>query len=209
MYSQIKETLQHYGYDHLSLNDLLTLVVGPRVSDETLMALSKMDEKRLMSIEPGEIKGVGEVTAQRIRACIEVGKRVLKDYSRTKFSIIRAPEDAFQNVAHFALEEQEHFFVLLLDAKDRVIGNRVIFKGSLHASIVHPREVFKEALKVSAASIIVGHNHPSGDPRPSREDIEVTKRLVEVGKIMGIDVLDHIIVGDANKYCSFKDMRYI
>jgi DNA repair protein RadC len=103
---------------------------------------------------------------------------------------------------------QEHFVCLYLNTKNQVLHKQTIFIGSLNASIVHPREVFREALKRSAASIICLHNHPSGDPAPSREDIEVTKRLVECGKMIGIDVLDHVIIGE-NKFVSLKEKGYL
>ncbi len=103
---------------------------------------------------------------------------------------------------------QEHFVCIYLNTKNQVLHRQTIFIGSLNASIVHPREVFKEAFRRSAASIICFHNHPSGDPTPSREDIVVTKRLVECGKMIGIEILDHIIIGD-KKYVSIKEKGYI
>ena len=103
---------------------------------------------------------------------------------------------------------QEHFVALFLNTKNQIIHQQTIFIGSLNASIVHPREVFREAVKRSAASIIVAHNHPSGDPTPSQEDIQVTKRLNESGKMIGIDLLDHIIIGD-RKFISLKEKGYL
>lgn len=104
--------------------------------------------------------------------------------------------------------QQEVFMVITLNGKNNILSKKEIFKGSLNSSLVHPREVFKEALKNSAASIIVCHNHPSGDPTPSKEDINVTKRIKECGNIMGIELLDHIIIGD-NKYISLKERGYL
>jgi DNA repair protein RadC len=123
--------------------------------------------------------------------------------------VIRSPED----VSNYVMEDmrflmQEHFDCLYLDTKNNVILRKTIFIGSLNASIVHPREVFKEAFRRSAASIICLHNHPSGDPTPSREDIEVTKRLTESGKVLGIELLDHIIIGD-RKFVSLKEQGYV
>lgn len=103
--------------------------------------------------------------------------------------------------------DRENFVVLLLDTKNKVIGINTVSIGTLNSSLVHPREVFKPAILASAAALILAHNHPSGDPKPSREDIEVTKRLIEAGGLLGIQVLDHIIVGD---YCvSLKEQGYI
>ena len=122
---------------------------------------------------------------------------------------VYGPEDA----AAYAMpllrdEEQEHFAIILLDMKNHIKYMPIISTGSLSASVVHPREVFRQAIEHSAASVILVHNHPSGDPSPSREDINVTKRMVEVGKIMDIPVLDHIIIGH-NRFCSLKDKGFM
>ncbi len=122
---------------------------------------------------------------------------------------IRSPEDGANYVMNdMRFLSQEHFVCLYLNTKNQVLHKQTIFIGSLNASIVHPREVFKEAFRRSAASIICVHNHPSGDPTPSREDIEVTKRLVECGRIIGIDVLDHLIIGE-KKFISLKEKGYL
>lgn len=118
--------------------------------------------------------------------------------------MIKTPEDA----AGLVMEEmrhldREHFRALLLNAKNQVIGQEIISIGTLNSSAVHPRELFKNAIKRSAAAIILIHNHPSGDPSPSREDLEVTRRLIEVGHIIGIEILDHLIIGD-NRFSSLK-----
>ncbi|MED4851779.1 DNA repair protein RadC [Caldifermentibacillus hisashii] len=122
---------------------------------------------------------------------------------------IRSPKDGYQLLKQFLAErDREHFIVVSLDTKNQPVSINVCHIGSLNASIVHPREVMKSAILSNAASIIVGHNHPSGKAEPSREDIEVTKRLVEAGKIIGIEVLDHIIVGDET-FTSLKEKGYI
>ncbi|MDY7989852.1 DNA repair protein RadC [Paenibacillus polymyxa] len=108
---------------------------------------------------------------------------------------IRKPEDAFLLCSDLMEFAQEHFIVFLLNTKNRVISRKVISVGGLNSAVVHPREVFRAAIESSTASILCVHNHPSGDPTPSREDISVTKRLVEAGKVIGIDVLDHVVVG--------------
>ena len=105
---------------------------------------------------------------------------------------------------HFRYERKEHFAVLLMNTKNHIIGMPIVSTGSLSASIVHPREVFQAAIRQSAAAMILIHNHPSGDPMPSKEDIAVTERLVKAGKIMDISVLDHIIIGD-NRFISLKE----
>lgn len=122
---------------------------------------------------------------------------------------VRSPEDGYNLLKMFLDDkDREHFIVASLDTKNQPVSISVCHIGSLNASIVHPREVMKSAILSNAASIIVGHNHPSGKPEPSKEDIDVTKRLVEAGKIIGIDVIDHIIVGDES-YISLKEKGYI
>lgn len=155
-----------------------------------------------------KIKGVGEAKAIQLLAAIELGKRIANMKNEERY-VIRSPEDG----ANYVMEEmrfltQEHFVCLFLNTKNEVIHKQTIFIGSLNASIVHPRELFKEAFRRSAASMICLHNHPSGNPEPSREDIEVTKRLVECGRILGVDVLDHIIIGD-KRYVSLKEKGYL
>jgi DNA repair protein RadC len=155
-----------------------------------------------------KIEGIGEAKAIQILAAIELGRRIGNIAQQERY-VIRSPEDG----ARYLMEEmrfltQEHFVCLYLNTKNQVIHKQTVFIGSLNASIVHPREIFKEGLKRSAASIICFHNHPSGDPTPSREDIDVTKRLKECGKILGIELLDHIIIGD-RKYISLKEKGYL
>jgi DNA repair protein RadC len=154
------------------------------------------------------MKGIGKTKAIQIMAAIELGRRMGRLRYDDRY-IIRSPEDG----AKYVMEDmrflsQEHFVCLYLNTKNQVLHRQTIFIGSLNASIVHPREVYKEAFRRSAASIICIHNHPSGDPSPSKEDIEVTKRLSECGKIIGIELLDHLIIGDG-KYVSLKEKGYV
>jgi DNA repair protein RadC len=122
---------------------------------------------------------------------------------------VKSPEDAYNLIRKFLVEvDREHFIVVCLDTKNQPTAINVCHIGSLNASIVHPREVLKPAILSNSASIIVAHNHPSNDPTPSREDIEVTKRLVEAGKIIGIDVLDHLVVC-ADKFISLKEKGHM
>jgi DNA repair protein RadC len=154
------------------------------------------------------IKGIGSAKGVLILSALELGKR-LSQYKPNERYVIRSPEDG----ADYVMEElrnlnQEHFVVLFLNTKNQIIHRQTIFIGSLNASIVHPREVFREAVKRSAASIIVAHNHPSGDPTPSQEDIHVTRRLAESGKMIGIELLDHLVIGD-RKFVSLKEKGYL
>ncbi|GAF22467.1 LOW QUALITY PROTEIN: DNA repair protein RadC [Bacillus sp. JCM 19047] len=171
---------------------------------KTLTALSEssLEEMRL-------IKGIGVTKAIELAAAMELGKRINREGKGQK-RVIASPDDAVQIVADDLIGiHQEHFVVLYLNTKIYVIKQKTVFIGSLNASIVHPREVFKEALRTSSAAVICLHNHPSGDPSPSPEDINVTKRLNEAGRILGISLLDHIIIGDETHYVSLKERGFI
>lgn len=156
--------------------------------------------------ELSKVRGIGPAKASQIKAVVEISKR-LAVAGIPERAIIKSPAD----VAGMLMEEMrylntEHFKVLLLNTKNSVLAIETISIGGLNSSIVHPREVFKPAIKRSCASVILVHNHPSGDPAPSPEDINVTQRLAEAGNILGIGVLDHIIIGDG-KFLSLKERR--
>jgi DNA repair protein RadC len=151
-----------------------------------------------------QMRGIGSAKAAQIKAALELSRRLESDAGERPNRILKSPEDVVA-VARGQLKgkKKEHFLVLCLDTRNGLINRKLVSMGSLDTSIVHPREVFKEAVSSCAASVIFAHNHPSGDPEPSREDIELTKRLVEAGEIIGIEVLDHIIVCDKD-YVSLK-----
>ena len=137
---------------------------------------------------------------------LELVKESSKVYEvESKISSPRDVADYIEQVFKLSIQAEEVMVMLVLDTKNKVVGAFEVSRGSLNSSIVHPREVFKRALLLNGASIIVAHNHPSGDTTPSREDVNVTKRLVEGGNILGINVLDHIIIGDNGRYRSFKE----
>lgn len=151
------------------------------------------------------IKGIGRVKARQIMAALQLARRLNAPvYSHPH--VIRSPKDAADLlIPEMRYLQQEHFVVLFLNTKNHVIGRpETISKGTLNAAIVHPRDVFRASIKRSAASIVVSHNHPSGDCTPSQEDIQLTARLVEAGDVTGIEVLDHIIVG-GDQYISLKE----
>ncbi|OCA91254.1 hypothetical protein A8F94_05180 [Bacillus sp. FJAT-27225] len=205
------------GPSSLSNHELIALLLRTGTKDESVLQLanrllSHFEGLRLLKAASLEeitaIKGIGQAKAIQLMAALELGGRVANLSNHERY-VIRSPEDG----ANYVMNEmrflsQEHFVCLYLNTKNQVLHKQTIFIGSLNASIVHPREVFKEAFRRSAASIICLHNHPSGDPTPSREDIEVTKRLSECGKIIGIDVLDHLIIGE-NKFVSLKEKGYL
>jgi len=212
-----RERLIKYGESHLSNQELLAILLGSGTRSESVMDLASrllmhFEGLKLLSDATIEeltaIKGIGNAKGVIILAALELGKRI-NQYKPEERYTVRSPEDG----ANFVMEEmrslnQEHLVVLFLNTKNQVIHRQTIFIGSLNASIVHPREIFREAVKRSSASIICAHNHPSGDPTPSQEDIHVTRRLVEAGKIMGIDVLDHLVIGN-NRFISLKEKGYL
>lgn len=212
-----RERLLKEGAHALSNQELIATILGTGTKQESVLQLSQrilhhFNGLRLLkdstADELKKIKGIGDTKAVQLLAAIELGSRVHKWQEEDRY-VIRSPED----VSRYVMEDmrfltQEHFVALYLNTKNHVIHKKTIFIGSLNASIVHPREVYKEAFRHSAASIICLHNHPSGDPSPSREDIEVTKRLVESGKVIGIELLDHIIIGD-QKFTSLKEKGYV
>ncbi len=152
--------------------------------------------------------GIKEARAIRILAAIELAKRISLDEQQEVHTITSAKDAYHYLYHHLQFEKQEHFVALYLDTKHHIIHYQYIFKGSLDCSIVHPREVFKAALQISAACIVVAHNHPSGDALPSLQDIEVTNLLYETGKIMQIPIIDHIIVGK-RQYFSFNEAKML
>jgi DNA repair protein RadC len=214
---QPRERLLIEGVSSLSNTELLAVLLRTGTKEESVLAfagriLHHFDGLRMLKDATVEeltnINGIGIAKAAQLIAAFELGRRMVRLEYKERYSI-RSPEDC----AKYMMEEmrflqQEHFVCLYLNTKNQVMHRQTVFIGSLNASIVHPREIFREAFRRSAASIICLHNHPSGDPAPSREDIEVTKRLAECGKIMGVDLLDHIIIGE-HRFVSLKEKGYI
>ncbi|MGE7270624.1 RadC family protein [Brevibacillus panacihumi] len=216
-YDRPRERLLRVGAIHLSDTELLAILLRTGRENETAYQLAA----RLLATfgdlhglaqaahsELTEIKGIGQVKAIELQAALELGRR-LHSAPRQRRAAIRLPRDVAELMApELAHLTQEHFVCLFLNTKNHVIGKQTIFVGSLDSSIVHPREVFKEAIRRSSASVICLHNHPSGDPTPSREDIAVTHTLREAGELVGISLLDHVIIGDG-KYISMKEQGYM
>ncbi|MBN8200713.1 MULTISPECIES: RadC family protein [Bacillaceae] len=212
-----RERFVQNGPQSLSNHELIAILLRTGTKDESVLQLANrllthFEGLRLLKDasldEITSIKGIGSAKAIQLLAAVEIGRRISNLTYEDRY-IIRSPEDGANYVMHdMRFLSQEHFVCLYLNTKNQVLHKQTIFIGSLNASIVHPREVFKEAFRRSAASIICIHNHPSGDPTPSREDIEVTRRLAESGKIIGIDVLDHLIIGE-NKFVSLKEKGYL
>jgi DNA repair protein RadC len=207
-----RERLMALGPDHLSNTELLAILLRTGTTGESALALANRliatagGIDKLAAMRPAElatIKGLGAAKAAQVLAALELGRRVRMMPWRDRPTISR-PED----VAPLLLElmgqlEQEQFHVLLLDARNRIIADTTLYRGNATSSVVRPAEVFREALRHNAVSIIVAHNHPSGDPTPSADDVAVTRALVQAGKLMGIEVLDHLVIGLA----SWKSLR--
>jgi len=212
-----RERMLAVGSTNLSNQELIAILIGSGTKTESVTSvaarvlmhfegLKLLRDARIEELTA--IKGIGNAKGVQLLAAIELGKRMNR-YKPAEQYVVQSPEDG----ANYVMEEmrnlkQEHFVALFLNTKNQIIHSETIFIGSLNASIVHPREVFREAIKRSSAAIIVIHNHPSGDPTPSQEDIHVTRRLYEAGKMIGIDVLDHLIIGN-RKFVSLKEKGYL
>jgi len=206
------------GPEALSSQELLALVIGRGIPKKSVMIIAQELLARFRNVkaisqatleELSQIKGIGLAKAAQIKACFELGKREdLEPPDLVPFDI-KNPEAVVKAIrASVQDKAKEHFKLILLNSRNRVIGISTISIGTLTTSLVHPREVFKEAIMHSAASVVLAHNHPSGDPDPSEDDLKITKKLVESGKILGIEVIDHIIIGKIDHY-SFREKGLI
>jgi DNA repair protein RadC len=209
-----RERMLRSGAQALSNAELLAILLRTGTVNESAISLAQRllveagGLRKLLEMDVSQLtalKGIGNAKALQVQAGIELGKRLMRT-AQPETVTIRSPRD----VALLLSEElrylqKEHFVCLFLNTKNHVIGQETLSIGSLDASIVHPREVFRAAIKRSSASLICVHNHPSGDPTPSPEDVDITRRLVEAGSIIGIEVLDHVIIGDV-KNSSLKEL---
>lgn len=214
------EKMQAKGKEYLTDAELFAIIFRTGTRQVNAVALAeKMLRKNsngapLVNLyqesltELQETPGIGQVKAAQVHAVLELSKRISKQSHSQEIKVTNA-----KTVANIYMEElrhlkQECFKVVYLDTKNNIINDENISVGSLNATIIHPREVYKNALKKSANSIIVLHNHPSGNPAPSREDITITKRISQAGELLGITLLDHIIIGD-QRYISFKEEKLL
>lgn len=215
-----RERLKSIGVEHLSAIELLAIIIKTGTRKKTVLELAQeivtetggLDQLINYSVEQlQEFSGIGQAKAMQIMAGIELGKRGQQEMlaKKDRKLSISNPEDCFYALAHrMKYLEQEHFVVLYLDTKQRVIKEETIFIGTIDYANIHPREIFKGAVKHLASSIICAHNHPSGDLTPSRADLLVTKQLVEAGIMMGIPVIDHLIIG-GDEYVSLRSLGHI
>ncbi|WP_046215710.1 RadC family protein [Paenibacillus wulumuqiensis] len=212
-----RERMISYGAEALSHAELLAILLRTGTRDESAIHLAARILQQVgtvrqlvdLSIEElTEIKGIGTAKAIQIKAGIELGRRISRT-GKEDAMVIRSPRDAADLlIEQMRYLQKEHFVCLFLNTKNHIISQETLSMGSLNASIVHPREVFRAAIKCSSASVICAHNHPSGDPTPSPEDISLTRRLVEAGQIIGIEVLDHLVIGDM-KFVSLKEQGFM
>lgn len=208
-----REKLLKYGTDKLSTTELLAIILrsgikGTNVIELAKSIIKKFSAKDLQNISIKDlksIKGLGDTKAIEILASIEFGKRILQNNTKIK---VLSPQDIFNSFKYLQTSKKENFISLYLDTKNQEICREIISVGTLNASLVHPREVFEPAVRNLACSLILIHNHPSGNCEPSEEDILVTKNLVKSGKIMGIEISDHVIIGNP-EYFSFSQKGLI
>ena len=212
-----RERLLKLGGEALSAQEILALILGRGGNGESVMVtaqrlLSHFGNLRKIAAAPIQelvgIKGIGLAKAAQLKAAGEMGKR-LEDEGQGINPVIKSPEAAFNYVkGRLKGKKKEHFLVLCMDTRKRLIACNTISVGSLDTSLAHPREVFRDAISASSASVIFVHNHPSGSTEPSREDIELTHRLVKAGEVIGIEVVDHVIVCDSS-YLSLKSRQLL
>ena len=207
-----RERLVKFGEQALSAQELLQLILGRGVADESVAvtaqklltqfgSLQKLAEASIEELT--SIRGIGFAKAAQIKAVFEISRRLSTQAPSYKSKELTDPEKVYRLIKSKLKDyHKEHFYIIALNSRNYSIAE--VSVGSLNASVVHPREVFSEAIKNKAASVVFAHNHPSGDPEPSEDDLLLTKKLVESGKILGIEVSDHIIV-TKTKFFSFKE----
>jgi DNA repair protein RadC len=212
-----REKLLRHGVAALGDNELVALVLGSGVrgvgaldaANELLSAHGGLHGvSRAVSADLAGTRGVGLAKAVRLVAAVELGRRTLTRAPGARVRLRTPQEAAFHLLPMFGAQPVEHFGIVLLDSRHRVLRTMVIASGTMNSTIVEPRDVFREAMRGAAAAIVVFHNHPSGDPIPSPDDVALTRRLVAAGRLLGIDVADHLVLADS-RYCSFKEMGHM
>ncbi len=200
-----RERLARLGAEALSEQELLCCILGRGIAGESVLVTAQRLLQRCGSLrgvadasieQLTEVRGVGAAKAVQLKAAVELARRIMARPSNDALRLIDSPEAAAALLRPQLLDKKkEHFIALLLDNRQCLIRQADISVGSLSASLVHPRELFKEAIAASAAAVILAHNHPSGDPEPSEHDLALTKRVVQAGRLLGIEVVDHVIIG--------------
>ena len=209
-----RERLFLLGPGALSDADLVAVLfgtgsAGDGVVETAARVAESIDLRRVHHVPTEEllaVRGLGPARAAQLLAAAELGRRLWPD--RESSPLVRGPENIFELSRDIRAANREHFVGFYLNSRNQVLRREVISIGSLNASIVHPREVFLPAIAVSAAGLILAHNHPSGDPTPSEEDRAITRRIQEAGRLLGIELLDHVVVA-RDSYTSFKERRLL
>ncbi len=208
-----RERLQKMGAGSLSVPELLAAILGRGIRGESVVKTAQRLLDRFGTVEQmanasveelSTIRGIGLAKSCQLKAAFELANRLDKSSQNREKLVIKSPEEAYLEIKGKSRGQmKEHFWAILLNTRNQVIKTSEISVGSLDTSLVHPRELFKEAISASASSMILAHNHPSGNPEASQDDIKLSKRLMEAGQLLGIEIIDHIIVGDG-KYISLK-----
>jgi DNA repair protein RadC len=208
-----RERLEHYGSGALSSAELLAIILRVGTKDENVIRLAQ----RLLTTYGGlaglaqapfselmTIKGLGQAKTTQLKAAFELGRRLLVAAPHER-PVVKSPADAANLLMmEMGLLEQEHLRTVMLDSKNQVLKVHTVYVGSLNTAVVRVGELFREAIRLNCAALIVAHNHPSGDPTPSAEDVYVTRQIVEAGKLLNIDVLDHLVIGQ-QRWVSLKE----
>ncbi|GAB4218627.1 MAG: DNA repair protein RadC [Candidatus Microgenomates bacterium] len=213
-----RERLLKFGPEALSNSELLAIIFGRGVKGESVLdisyklvgyfkSLSDLSEASVKELK--RFKGLGMAKICQLKACFEIGRRVNFSFKSKRRKIKRSfvsPQDIFEQVREKITNyHKEHFLVVCLDNRNEVIAVEIVSVGTLNKSLIHPRETFEVAIKNHSAQIIICHNHPSGELIPSEDDLIVTKRLVEAGKLLGIEVIDHLIISKTSFFSFAKE----
>ncbi len=209
-----RERLKQHGAKHLNNTELIAILLRTGMTGENVISLSSRVLTALGGLaglgrssfaELCSQRGLSEAKACQLLAAIELGRRFVSLAPEERV-VINSPQDVANILmAEMASLDQEHLKVLMLNTKNEVLGIREIYVGNVNSSVVRPAEVFRPAVRDNATSVIVVHNHPSGDPTPSAEDISITRNLIEAGKMMAVEVLDHLVIGSGNRFVSLKE----
>ncbi len=208
-----RERLRAHGAAALKNAELIAIILRTGTHGENVLNLAArlLNEcgglgglARKPYSDLNQIKGIGAVKAIELNAVFELGRRMLIETPDER-PIVKSPEDTANLLADMRASEQEIMRTVLLDTKNRVLGTPTVYRGSLHTTVIRITELFREAVRQNCAAMIIAHNHPSGDPTPSPEDVAVTREIMQAGKLLDIDVLDHVVIGAGNRYYSLKE----